>query len=143
MLKRNGFTLIELLIVVVIIGILAAIAIPKFSATREKSIFAAMKADLRNLQAQQEVYYSINRGTPPEPRYSYAADVDDVDLGFVMSSGVKVTIGGDAGSAGWSALATHRAFNNAEAKSCAVFVGNAAPLGPATVADVVTCQGET
>jgi prepilin-type N-terminal cleavage/methylation domain-containing protein len=43
---NKGFTLIELLIVVVIIGILAAIAIPKFSSTRERAYFAAMKSDL-------------------------------------------------------------------------------------------------
>src|SRR5690606_5449285 len=55
--RREGFTLIELLIVVVIIGILAAIAIPKFSATREKAYYSAMKSDLRNLQSAQEMYY--------------------------------------------------------------------------------------
>ena len=46
---RKGFTLIELLIVVVIIGILAAIAIPKFANTKEKAVVASMKSDLRNL----------------------------------------------------------------------------------------------
>ena len=58
--NTKGFTLIELLIVVVIIGILAAIAIPKFSATREKAYFAAMKSDLKNLASQQEIYYADN-----------------------------------------------------------------------------------
>ncbi|HTK56457.1 MAG TPA: prepilin-type N-terminal cleavage/methylation domain-containing protein [Gemmatimonadales bacterium] len=59
---RKGFTLIELLIVVVIIGILAAVAIPKFSNTKGKAIVGAMKADLRNYASAQESYYA-NFGT--------------------------------------------------------------------------------
>ena len=74
---NKGFTLIELLIVVVIIGILAAIAIPKFSATREKAYFAAMKSDLKNLASQQEIYYSSN----------YAYSSSSGDLGFVDAEG--------------------------------------------------------
>jgi prepilin-type N-terminal cleavage/methylation domain-containing protein len=56
--NRKGFTLIELLIVVVIIGILAAIAIPKFSNTKEKAVISAMKSDLRNYASSQESYYA-------------------------------------------------------------------------------------
>ena len=52
--NKKGFTLIELLIVVVIIGILAAIAIPKFANTKEKAYVASMKADLRNLATYEE-----------------------------------------------------------------------------------------
>ncbi len=59
---RKGFTLIELLVVVVIIGILAAIAIPKFSNSKEKAIVSAMKADVRNYASSQESYYA-NFGT--------------------------------------------------------------------------------
>jgi type IV pilus assembly protein PilA len=55
---RKGFTLIELLIVVVIIGILAAIAIPKFANTKSKAYIAAMKSDLRNLVTAEESYFS-------------------------------------------------------------------------------------
>src|SRR5437773_8128161 len=52
--NRKGFTLIELLIVVVIIGILAAIAIPKFANTKAKAYIASMKSDLRNLVTAEE-----------------------------------------------------------------------------------------
>jgi prepilin-type N-terminal cleavage/methylation domain-containing protein len=54
---RQGFTLIELLIVVVIIGILAAIAIPKFAATKDKAKLASVRSDLRNIMTAQEAYY--------------------------------------------------------------------------------------
>ena len=59
--NRKGFTLIELLIVVVIIGILAAIAIPKFANTKEKAVVAGMKSDLRNLVTAQEGFFSDNQ----------------------------------------------------------------------------------
>jgi prepilin-type N-terminal cleavage/methylation domain-containing protein len=58
--NRKGFTLIELLIVVVIIGILAAIAIPKFANTKEKAVAASEKSDLRNLVTAQEAFFSDN-----------------------------------------------------------------------------------
>src|SRR5579872_805420 len=56
--QRKGFTLIELLIVVVIIGILAAIAIPKFANTKNKAYVTAAKSDLRNLVTAEEAYFS-------------------------------------------------------------------------------------
>lgn len=56
--NRSGFTLIELLIVVVIIGILAAIAIPKFGNTKSSAQVATLKADLRNLSTSQETYFA-------------------------------------------------------------------------------------
>src|ERR1700684_2076587 len=55
---RNGFTLIELLIVVVIIGILAAIAIPKFAATKQQAFVSSMKGDLNNLVTAEESYFT-------------------------------------------------------------------------------------
>jgi type IV pilus assembly protein PilA len=117
--NNKGFTLIELLIVVVIIGILAAIAIPKFSATREKAYFAAMKSDLKNLASQEEIYYADH--------YSYTSSASD--LTFVSSEGV--TVGIASSSSGWSATATHSALGSS--KGCAVYYGTAtAPTAPAT-----------
>jgi prepilin-type N-terminal cleavage/methylation domain-containing protein len=57
--KRNrGFTLIELLIVVVVIGILVAIAIPKQAGTKDKAKLASVKSDLHNIISAQEAYFS-------------------------------------------------------------------------------------
>jgi type II secretion system protein G len=53
-----GFTLIELLIVVVIIGILATIAIPKFAATKDKAKLASVRSDIRNVMTAQEAYWA-------------------------------------------------------------------------------------
>ncbi len=120
MTTEKGFTLIELLIVLVIVGILSAIAIPQFSATRERAYFAAMKSDVRNLASQQELYYATN--------YEYTNSL--ADLGFVASEAVTVTTA--ASSSGWSATATHEALGPAE--GCAMYYGTAtAPtIGAAT-----------
>jgi prepilin-type N-terminal cleavage/methylation domain-containing protein len=132
--KRDGFTLIELLIVIVIIGILAAIAIPKFGKTREKAYFKAMMSDLRNLQSQQEVYYSN-----PANAYTYAGSVSLL-TDFAPSQGVSVTITA-AGQTGWGASAIHQAL--ATSQTCAIFVGTLGTLpSPATTPGIVTCTGE-
>ena len=58
--NQKGFTLIELLIVVAIIGILAAIAIPQFASYRQKAFNSAAQSDLRNSKTNLEAYYSDN-----------------------------------------------------------------------------------
>lgn len=127
---KKGFTLIELLIVVVIIGILAAIAIPKFSATREKAYFAAMKSDLKNLASQQEIYYSD----------TYAYTSSTTLLTYVNSQGVIAVI--TAGTDGWSAHVTHSALGDAE--GCAIYYGNGSapgtPTTPSAVGEIACTQ---
>jgi len=56
--KAHGFTLIELLIVVAIIGILAAIAIPQFAIYRQKTFDSAASADIKNCKTALEVYHA-------------------------------------------------------------------------------------
>ncbi|HEV8599054.1 MAG TPA: prepilin-type N-terminal cleavage/methylation domain-containing protein [Gemmatimonadales bacterium] len=56
--SRKGFTIIELLIVVVILGLLASIAIPKLAATKDKTKMASVRSDLRNTMTAQEAYFA-------------------------------------------------------------------------------------
>ncbi len=124
-LRQEGFTLIELLIVVVIIGILAAIAIPKFSSTREKAFVASMKSDLRNLATLQDIYHNAN--------YTYTSST--ADLGFTISEGITVTIS-EATGQGWAATSAHAGYPNA---ACELVQGNATPTGPASVEGQIAC----
>ncbi|WP_291163942.1 type IV pilin protein [Gemmatimonas sp. UBA7669] len=106
---RKGFTLIELLIVVVIIGILAAIAIPKFADTKKKAYVTAAKSDLKNLVPMGEAFFSEG-GT----YLGWTVPATYGSEGMV----VAVTPAAD----GWSATATHAASGVV----CQIAVGAAA-----------------
>ena len=102
--NKKGFTLIELLIVVVIIGILAAIAIPKFANTKDKAYVASMKADLRNLATYEESFAADSAGA----YFSGSASGTTSLQGFLASQNVTVTATAIAGPpATWSAAASH------------------------------------
>ncbi len=124
--QEAGFTLIELLIVVVIIGILAAIAIPKFAETKGKSYASALKSDLKNFSSVQEGYFYDNE--------TYATGLGLVS--FKPTSGVILTVT-EANANGWSATTTHP---SAAPLTCAVFYGQASPVGPATAEGTIACQ---
>ncbi len=109
---KKGFTLIELLIVVVIIGILAAIAIPKFANTKDKAYVAAMKSDVRNLSTYEEQYAADNMGAYFAGTATSAAPLN----GFSPSQNVTITATVAAGPPqSWTATASH----SQSAKTCA------------------------
>jgi type IV pilus assembly protein PilA len=123
--NRKGFTLIELLIVVVIIGILAAIAIPKFANTKEKAVLASMKSDLRNLVTAQEGFFSDNQ--------DYAGVLGTTQVNGVGGAGTvafgpsqnNVIVVNYTDAAGWSATVTNVAVTGIP-NTCGIFVGDPA-----------------
>jgi len=124
--NRRGFTLIELLIVVVIIGILAAIAIPKFQNTKGKANAASLRADLRNLVTAEEAYFYDNS--------TYTTNINALNIR--LTTGVTITFG-VATPGGWSAKVTHPM---AWPIQCAIFFGSAPALTPATSEGLMACQ---
>ena len=126
---QRGFTLIELLIVVVIISILAAIAIPKFASSKEKAYMSRMRGDLRNLATAQEAYQADNLGI------YYSGAVPNAALLYNPSQGVVITIT-VANATGWAATA---GYPSTTARTCALFNGAVAPPAPATVEGVIAC----
>ena len=124
--NRKGFTLIELLIVVVIIGILAAIAIPKFANTKEKAVVASMKSDLRNLVTAQEGFFSDNQDYAGGTNTTQTNGVAGAGrVAFSPSQGNVVAIG-YIDAAGWGATATNPAVTSASNDVCGIFVGDPA-----------------
>lgn len=125
---RSGFTLVELLMGMAIVGLLAALAIPRWSRMTERSLIAAMRAEIRNLAVLEESHF-----------YDLAVYTDDLTLlgnrGFVATPGVQLQIR-EATNSGWSVSASHA--NTAQ--ECHLFVGSAAPVGSATEDGRVDCR---
>ena len=123
--KARGFTLIELLIVVVIIGLLAVIAIPKVANTKQKAYVAQMKSDLKNLATAEEAFFY-------DSTY-YTSNLVALN-NFRSSTGVTLSIL-EATPGGWSAQAVHAQTS----RQCVLYQGNASPVAPATAEGRITC----
>ena len=105
-----------LLVAFFVIGIIAAIAIPKFANTKEKAYLAAMRSDLRNLSSAQELYFVDHR--------TYTPRIDALS-GFVLTTGVELDGPIQADSSGWTATVRHRE----SPARCTIGVGAKVPEG--------------
>jgi prepilin-type N-terminal cleavage/methylation domain-containing protein len=123
--RRFGFSLIELFVVLVVIGILVGLAIPRMHGFKHQFYLTTMISDLRNLAATEEGYWSSVD--------SYSSDLNA--MRFNLTPGVWVTFV-QADSLGWSATATH----DDDTSHCAIYDGNASPLPPATVKNYIGCS---
>ena len=112
--SRRGFTLIELLIVVVIIGILVAIAIPKFGQTKDQAIRASLDADIHRFASDEEAYFADN--------FTYASSAM---ISFTTTAGNVVNMG-VANVGGWSAEIY--STRDSRAYRCGLQIGKVAPV---------------
>ena len=112
--SRKGYTIIELIVAILVIGILAAIAIAKFVAVKEKAFVASMKADLRNFAIYEQDYEIDSQG-------SYFSG-NGAAQGFRPTPGVTVTATADPGPPpSWQAVATH----DKTTRTCQIITSNA------------------
>ncbi len=128
MIRARGFTLLELVLVVVNVGLITAIAIPRITAARERSQIADLRTSLRNFAVAEESYF-----------YDYAVyTADEAALrarGLQPIGDVEVLVN-EATNAGWSATVSL----SGTLVRCSLFVGGAAPIGSAVREGTIGCS---
>jgi Tfp pilus assembly protein PilE len=102
------------MMVTLIVGLIVAIALPRYNRVQDKARFAAIGNDLRNLGASQERFHQMHS------QYSTSLDL----LDFTPTEGVEIEVL-EASPSGWAAWATHAALG--EGKGCSLYLGNASP----------------
>lgn len=119
--RRRGFTFIELLVVMVLIGALSSMAVPRFREFKERGFIATMQSDLGNLRIAQESYWSEHQ--------RYATDTAALELRVTTHVAISIT-SQDVGG-GYTAIATH---SDVPGRQCQTAMGReAAPKEPGLV----------
>lgn len=119
--RRRGFTFIELLVVMLLLGALSALAVPRFQEYKVRAFQAAMQTDLGNLKIAEEVYWADHQ--------KYATDT--CALEFRITSDVAISITSQDVQGGYTAVATH---SNAPGLQCQTAMGKeSAPREPGMV----------
>lgn len=119
--RRKGFTMIELLTVMLVIGALSSMAVPRFREYKSRALIATMQSDLGNLKIAQESYWAEHL------RYA----TDTARLEFRISTNVAISITSQDVTGGYTAVAKH---SNAPGQQCQTAMGReASPREPGAI----------
>jgi type II secretory pathway pseudopilin PulG len=124
--RRSGLSAVEVFVVIGIVGVIIAVAVPKFRRTKGDADGATLRAQLASLSAAQESYFRAHQ------RYSVSLDT----LKTQVPSDVALSIR-EATASGWSATAHHP---YAWPHKCAVYSGTAAAIKPASELNAISCD---
>jgi prepilin-type N-terminal cleavage/methylation domain-containing protein len=108
--RREGFTFVELLMVMLLIGALSSMAVPRFRQFKARAYIATMQSDLGNLKIAQEVYWAEHQ--------KYATDTTSLEIR--ISTNVAIAITSQDAIGGYTAVATH---SNVPGQQCQTAIG--------------------
>ena len=127
--RRRGFTFVELLVVMLLLGALSSMAVPRFRDYKTRAFVAAMQSDLGNLKIAEESYWAEHQ--------KYATDTAHLELR--ITNQVSITITSQDVMGGYTAVATHV---NVPGRQCQTAMGaEAAPRDQGAVVCLPVSSG--